>query len=138
MTQPRKLHTSPSSAVPMLSTNELAFERTRIASDRTLMAWVRTAVSLVGFGFSIPHFFRYLHDADARFIPLADGPFRLGMMLIALGTCGLLGGVVEHLKLLHRISPGAMGVHVRSSALFTALCMLAFGVFAFVNIGVRR
>ncbi|WP_448562013.1 DUF202 domain-containing protein [Trichothermofontia sp.] len=33
--------------------NELAKERTR-AADRTLMAWIRTALSLIGFSFGIP------------------------------------------------------------------------------------
>ena len=30
--------------------NELAKERNRQSSDRTLMAWIRTAISLIGFG----------------------------------------------------------------------------------------
>ncbi len=36
--------------------NELAKERSRQASDRTLMAWVRTSLSLIGFGFAIASF----------------------------------------------------------------------------------
>jgi uncharacterized membrane protein YidH (DUF202 family) len=32
---------------------ELARERTREAADRTLMAWIRTSLSLIGFGFGI-------------------------------------------------------------------------------------
>ena len=36
--------------------NELARERSRQAADRTLMAWVRTALSLIGFGFGIANF----------------------------------------------------------------------------------
>ena len=32
---------------------ELARERTRQAADRTLMAWIRTSLSLIGFGFGI-------------------------------------------------------------------------------------
>ena len=31
--------------------NELAKERNREAAERTLMAWIRTALSLIGFGF---------------------------------------------------------------------------------------
>ena len=33
--------------------NELARERNRAAADRTLLAWIRTALSLIGFGFGI-------------------------------------------------------------------------------------
>ncbi|WRH67064.1 MAG: DUF202 domain-containing protein [Planktothrix sp. GU0601_MAG3] len=43
------------------STNDLAEDRTelakyrsRAAADRTLMAWIRTSLSLIGFGFGIP------------------------------------------------------------------------------------
>jgi uncharacterized protein DUF2490/uncharacterized protein DUF202 len=41
---------------------QLALDRTRLAHDRTLMAWVRTATSLISFGFTIYKFFQYLHE----------------------------------------------------------------------------
>src|ERR1035438_1784562 len=36
----------------------LALDRNRRAADRTLMAWVRTALSMLGFGFFIYKFFQ--------------------------------------------------------------------------------
>ena len=42
------------------TTNELARERNRAAADRTLMAWIRTALSLIAFGFSIGKIAEYL------------------------------------------------------------------------------
>ncbi|HMK35743.1 MAG TPA: DUF202 domain-containing protein [Desulfomonilaceae bacterium] len=33
--------------------NEFAKERTRESADRTLNAWIRTSISLIGFGFAI-------------------------------------------------------------------------------------
>jgi len=40
--------------------NELAKERNREAAERTLMAWIRTALSLIGFGFGIGKLAAYL------------------------------------------------------------------------------
>ena len=41
---------------------DLALERSRLVSDRTTMGYMRTAVSLIGFGFSIPALFKVLID----------------------------------------------------------------------------
>ncbi len=37
----------------------LALDRTALAHERTLMAWVQTAVSLISFGFTIYKFFHF-------------------------------------------------------------------------------
>jgi putative membrane protein len=39
-----------------ITTNELACERNRPAADRTLMAWLRTALAMIGFGFGLRTF----------------------------------------------------------------------------------
>jgi uncharacterized membrane protein YidH (DUF202 family) len=42
------------SLAPRLDTaTPLAFERTRIAYERAMMAWITTATSLITFGFSV-------------------------------------------------------------------------------------
>lgn len=41
----------------------LATERTRMAADRTLMGWTRTALSLTGFGFTI---FKFLESIQSK------------------------------------------------------------------------
>ena len=43
--------------------NRLAVDRTRLSHERTLMAWIRTAVSLISFGFAIFKFFQYLRES---------------------------------------------------------------------------
>jgi putative membrane protein len=57
------------------------------------MAWARTAVSLIGFGFTIVQFFDRLGTlpgaAPARF---PDAPRYLGLLLI---LCGILGLAVS-------------------------------------------
>jgi hypothetical protein len=44
------------------SSTALALERTRLAHERRLMAWVRTATSLISFGFTIYKAFEYLRQ----------------------------------------------------------------------------
>ena len=48
--------------------NEFAKERNRAAAERTLMAWIRTALSLIGFGFGIGF---YLEARWASLVPYA-------------------------------------------------------------------
>ena len=43
-----------------------AWLRTRLAIERTMLAWMRTAVSLIGFGFAIVQFFDRLQRCRGR------------------------------------------------------------------------
>jgi putative membrane protein len=71
--------------------NHFAWLRTRLAVERTLMAWVRTATALIGFGFTIVQFFERLHTMD-NVTPAArpQMPRYLGLALIASGVLALL------------------------------------------------
>jgi len=48
----------PRSAPPLDDSTRLDFERTRASYEQTLMSWIRTATSLITFGFSIYKFFQ--------------------------------------------------------------------------------
>ena len=39
--------------------DQLAIDRTRLAAERSLMAWIRTALSMIAFGFTI---YKFLQD----------------------------------------------------------------------------
>ena len=47
---------------PLNVATHFAWLRTRMAAERTLEAWVRTAISLIGFGFTIVKFFERLNQ----------------------------------------------------------------------------
>jgi putative membrane protein len=83
---------------PVDLNTELAFQRTRQAADRTLMAWMRTSISMISFGFSIGKLF------DGSSSPLSQmsgsspaiGPFAVGALLIVLAVLFLIAASFEY------------------------------------------
>ena len=45
--------------------------RTRLSVERTMMSWMRTAVSLIGFGFAIVQFFERLQQMPGSLPPVS-------------------------------------------------------------------
>jgi putative membrane protein len=66
--------------------NHFAWIRTQLALQRTLMASVRTSVSLIGFGFTVAQFFQRLQGAHGE---RPEAPRDLGLVLIAAGVVSL-------------------------------------------------
>ena len=61
------------------------------------MAWVRTATSLISFGFTIYKFFQGMHDAEK--LPVVRrlfGPREFGIAMISLGVGALILATIQH------------------------------------------
>jgi putative membrane protein len=73
------------------SDSHFAWLRTRLAVESTLMSWVRTAVALIGFGFTIVQFFQRLSEMQGV-APATrpQAPRHVGLALIAAGVLSLL------------------------------------------------
>ena len=84
--------------------------RVRLAAERTLLAWVRTGLAMMGFGFVVARFGLFLHElAAARGAPSAE-PSRLslwiGAALIVLGVAVNILAAVQHVRFLGRLRRG--------------------------------
>jgi putative membrane protein len=77
-------------ALPNAS-NHFAWIRTQLGLQRTQMAAVRTAVSLIGFGFTVAQFFERMRSnlPEGLSRANADVPRALGLTLIAAGVLSL-------------------------------------------------
>jgi len=82
--------------------------RVRYAIERTLLAWVRTGLALMGFGFVVARFGLFLHEIEAvhqNAMPKASTGLSLwiGTELILLGVLVNLLVSAEHLRLMRQI-----------------------------------
>src|SRR6476620_560221 len=83
--------------VRVTSDSRFGWIRTRLSVERTLEAWVRTAISLIGFGFAIVQFFERLDEMANVKRPEYPSIARfMGLALIAVGTMGLIISIWQY------------------------------------------
>ena len=58
-------------------------------TERTRIAWVRTALALISFGFVIAQFFQYLREKQGETATLLS-PRAVGLVMITIGLVGLI------------------------------------------------
>jgi len=126
---------------PRLSTTDLAvgrtnlaFERSRLASDRTTMGYMRTAISLIGFGFSIPALFQVLTGVPGlEGAPVERARF-VGLFMLILAVLMLSTAVLQQALFLRRLSTATDTPFPVSVALLSCVAVLAIGLYVTVNI----
>jgi putative membrane protein len=122
-----------------------AWVRTRLALERTMMSWVRTATALIGFGFTIVQFFERLNNIEG--VDAATRPFAaryVGLVLIAAGIVALVVSAMQYRAALRYLWQGeyaavaGIGKAPGSTPVYAIAIGLTFiGVFAFLAVLVR-
>ena len=124
------------------ASDHFSWLRTRLSVERTLMSWVRTAISLIGFGFAIVQFFDRLKDlpgvAPARF---PEAPRYLGLALILCGVVALVISLWEYRWSLSylwggnfTIIAGATKEGKQTPLLAVTIALILVGTFAFFSV----
>ena len=113
--------TEPTAERKVLTANELAEVRTELAGERTLMAWVRTALGLISFGFSIHKFMAAIAGNKA------ESPRRLGIVLTIMGTTSLVAGTLQYLHMIRSLEDKRPGFIFYFACGTIALGMLLLG-----------
>ena len=121
------------------ASDHFAWLRTRLAVERTLMAYLRTSVSLIGFGFGIVQFFDRLEQMPganpARFPEAARD---LGLAMIFCGVMAAIISLYEYRWMIHYLwsetfvsIAGLRNEKMRTPLYATTIVLILIGIFAF-------
>ncbi len=101
--------------------------RTIMAADRTLMAWIRAALGLLSFGYTIYKILQEVHEAEKAGFMREQTPRNAGVFLTLAGTVALIMGIAEYLATLRVLRPYHTFRLARPS-LIMSVVMAAVGV----------
>jgi putative membrane protein len=125
------------------ATTHFALLRTRLAVERTLLSWVRTAMALIGFGFTIVKLFTQLNKMSK--VPALEphAAHYFGISLVAIGTLALCISVWQYQRFNRYLwtqfaaVAGMEGKRQHTPTLAIAICLIFVGIAVFVALLVR-
>lgn len=107
--------------------------RVYFAAERTLLAWLRTGLGLMGVGFAVARFGLFLREmqaAQAHTPPHAVGLSTWsGVALVALGVLVNVSAVVSHVRVVRQLSAGTWQPgRISTAGVVLAVVLAAIGV----------
>jgi putative membrane protein len=125
--------------------DHFAWVRTRLALERTIMSWLRTAVALIGFGFAIVQYLEHLQQLPgARPAHLPEVPRYLGLALISCGILALAISIWQYWWSIRYLwgdpyTPiaGVTKEGMQTPVIAVAILLIGIGLFAFFAVLLR-
>jgi putative membrane protein len=119
-----------SEALP--TSKQLGADRTWMAHERTLMAWIRTSTSMIGFGFAVYKFFEGRPPSPHALLTSRD----FAILMIGFGLIALVLATIQHAIEIRAIADQATRKR-RSIAFVLSVLLAALGTVAFVSAALR-
>jgi putative membrane protein len=110
------------------SDNERGDPRIYMAAERTFLAWIRTAIALMAFGFVISRFGLFLRMLAASTVAPQEGSGAsviVGMSLIAVGVVVTIVAAIRHHRYVRAIDTGRFRSVFGSTFAFAIAGLLA-------------
>jgi putative membrane protein len=110
------------------SSKQMGADRTWMAHERTLMAWIRTATSMIGFGFAVYKFFEDRAPNPHALLTSRD----FAILMIGFGLIALVLATIQHAIEIRAIADLTTRKR-RSLALLLSILLASLGTAAFVS-----
>jgi len=145
MADPRTTAIASRFEVRVTADSHFAWLRTRLAVERTMMSWQRTAVALIGFGFAIVQYFNHLQQIPGtRPAYLPTAPEYLGLALISCGILTLVISLWQYRWTVRYLWSGSFAQiagmtkeGMQSPVVAIAILLICIGLFAFFAVLLR-
>ncbi len=101
-----------------------------LAEERTLLAWVRTGLALMGFGFVVARFGVFLHEMGSH-EPMPAGTGKsvwIGAGLVVLGVAVNVAAAVQHTRRLRTLARGEIFVPRPTFGVTVSLVLAGIGL----------